>query len=223
VAEPVDTLVEYLRTAKPLAVVRNPTSGANETYIVSLEGGVAIVAKYGGPHPNIKQEAAAWVMARLLGWEDMVAVTVLSAFRPSQGHEIRESSLQVAWHPHEVGPDLDSLPAEDVWRGALFDAIVMHRDRHPNNWLACPPVASGEPRLKLIDHGHTWDTGGQPSSRIYEKHQGKPIPNELRTALGGALRRVDRSPLPRLIDGAAVEAVRKRLTFVLQSETLGVP
>jgi hypothetical protein len=223
VAEPVDILTEYLRTAKPLAVVRNPASAANETYIVSLDGGVSIIAKYGGPHPNIKQEAAAWVMARLLGWDDLVAATVLAAFRPSPVHEMRDSSLQVVWFPHEVGPDLDALPEADVWRGALFDAMVLHRDRHAGNWLACPPVSSGEPRLKLIDHGHTWDLAGQPSSRIYEKLQGKPVPDELKGALERAHRGVDRSPLTRLIDGAAVEAVKKRLTFVLQSGSLGVP
>src|SRR5438552_6912232 len=176
VADAIDTLVEYLRTSRPVAVVRNPASAANETYIASLEGGVSIIAKSGGPHPNIKPEAAAWHMARLLGWEDMVAVTILAAFRPSPRHEMRDSSLQVAWHPHEVGADLDSLPLDDVWRGAVFDAVVMHRDRHPGNWLACPPVSSGEPRLKLIDHGHTWDASGQPSSRIYERMQGQPVP-----------------------------------------------
>lgn len=221
-AEPVDTLVEYLRTAKALGVVRNPTSGVNETYIVSLEGGVSIIAKYGGPHPNIKLEVAAWIFARMLGWEDMVAVTVSSGFRPTPGDEMRDSSLQVVWYPHEVGPDLDALPAEDVWRGALFDAIVLHRDRHPGNWLACPPVASGQPRLKLIDHGHTWDAGGQPSSQIYNKHQGKPVPDELKPALEGALKGIDRSPLRALLDGAAVDAVKKRLTYVVQSGIVGV-
>lgn len=222
-AEPTEQLADYLTTARVLAVVQNPHPGANESYVAVLDGGVAVIAKYGGPHPNIEKEAAAWELARILNWTDLVSVTVMADFRPSEAHPSTKSSLQVIWHPSEVGPALDGFPEVDQWRGAVFDAVALHGDRHPGNWLGVPPPTSGQPRLKLIDHGIAWNSTGQPNSQLYALKQGQLLPDELRPDLDAALKRLDASALGRLIGPDATEGVRRRLTFLVQKGTLGVP
>ena len=102
----------------------------------------------------MRYEAAAWVLAKGLGWTDLVATTVLretDAF-PDVDEEVT-TSLQVLWPGFELDANLDQFPDEDIWRAALFDVLIFHTDR-THNWGAVP--GHGQKRLKLIDHGYAF-------------------------------------------------------------------
>src|SRR5436309_2912045 len=112
--------------------------GHPSSFLVVLEGGVGALAKLetvGGDAPQmIRRERAAWVLARLLGWQEMVAATVLRDVPvPAGGHG--HASVQVLWPTNDVGVAEDAFPEEDQWRAAIFDALIRATDRHAGNWL----------------------------------------------------------------------------------------
>src|SRR5438128_1594760 len=104
-----DELEYYLREADVLDCATPSYSGAHSAKVrLLLEGGVPALAK---PEVGIsdgarvvRREVAAWVIARELGFSDMVACTVLRDTVPLVGGGQGTASVQVIW-PEPVMPD----------------------------------------------------------------------------------------------------------------------
>jgi len=218
-----DDLEAFLKTARALAIVPNPKPGANQSFLVGLEGGVAVVAKYDGPHVNVNQELAAWRLARLLEWTDLVAATVRADFQPTPGQPMQSAVLQVAWAPREVGTDPANFPDDKIWRAGIFDAIVLHGDRHPGNWLGSPPPEPGiQSHLRLIDHGIGWGTGGAPNSPFYLARRDQPIPAELAGRGQVARDHLADADLEALLGKAVSDGIEARMTLLIDRGHLNV-
>jgi hypothetical protein len=192
--EGLDELEEYLRTARILDVVSpGNIGGAHEKRLLILEGGVGVIAKPADVSPEapqmVRREAAAWVLARLLGWSDLVAATVIREIPSfSSGGDV-EASLMVAWPNNQ--PDQDpGFDDHDVWRAAVFDAAIRQSDRAGHNWL-CVPESGGQgtAKLKLIDHGYAFFFPGrdQIGSTFVEAKRGQPIPDAVLEGVNEAL------------------------------------
>jgi hypothetical protein len=157
--EGLDELEECLRTARILDVVApGNIGGAHDKRLLILEGAVGVIAKpadASGEAPQMmRREVAAWVLARTLGWSDLLAATVLRHIRSFSSGEQVEASIMIAWP--NCQPDQDpGFDENDIWRAAVFDASIRQSDRAGHNWLCVPAVGGGgTPKLKLIDHGY---------------------------------------------------------------------
>lgn len=224
-----EELERYLRQADVIdqAAFAVTTPHAHPTYRVILTGGVAAMVKPSDEIADgealVGQEVAAWVLAKALGWPDLLAATVLRSL-PSRvtGLSVR-ASLQVIWPdclpdaPHQgFGPD-------DTWRAAIFDAIVGQTDRVGHNWVAVP-AAAGRPRLKLIDHGYSFTTGmGPPRSTFYALHAGQSIPAAHRNAISTLLGSFPTGDLQGLLSQSEATDARTRAGRLLQRGVLQLP
>jgi hypothetical protein len=224
-----EDLERYLRQADVIdrAAFAVTAPHVHPTYRVILTGAVAAMVKPSdeiadGP-ALVGREVAAWVLAKALGWPDLLATTVLRDL-PSRGTRLPvRVSLQVIW------PDcLPDAPPErfgpgDTWRAAVFDAIVGQTDRAGHNWLAVPGAA-GQPRLKLIDHGYCFTTGmGPPGSTFYELHSGEPIPTPHLDAIRSLLGSFPVGDLGRLLPPSEVTDARRRAETLLERGVLQLP
>jgi len=182
-----DDLELYLQRASILDAAASTLGGAHGGKVrILLEGGVSALAK---PEAGIAEgaqvvirEVAAWTLARELGWADLVACTVLRDV-PLVGGGTGRASVQLLW-PDNAQPDFDITvySEHDVWRAAIFDAVIAHADRS-HNWLGLPDE-SGAYRLKLVDHGYALDFPGRSfESAFYKRHEGEQIPDAYRARL----------------------------------------
>lgn len=181
-----DDLERFLVSAPILSLSTNGAHGAHMSYLAVLESGVGVLLKpedaiADGP-VMVRREVAAWVLARELGWPDLVSATVLRPVTsPTTGAEIA-ASVQVLWPNNQPAVPVDAFPEEDLWRAAIFDALVQQSDRHPNNWLGVPRDGDGI-RLKLIDHGFAFDQNRGFQSPFTERYRGAEIPDPHRAAI----------------------------------------
>ena len=89
----------------------------------------------------------------------------------------------MVWPVNERGPSLDKFEAGDVMRAAIFDALTVHGDRHPGNYLAVPQTTVGvQARLKLVDHGYAF-TAADTASPFYQANRGQEIPDDCHGAI----------------------------------------
>jgi hypothetical protein len=200
----IEDLERYISTADIESTLAWPLRGAHPSYMLVLVGGVSVLAKPADEAPSgagmSKHETAGWVLARELGWYDLIAVTVMREIpsRKNVGTNTA-ASLQVIWPANDKGPALTALTKEDIIRAAILDMLMVHGDRHNQNYLAVPPTGSGvQPRLKLVDHGYAF-TANDTGSPFYQAVRGQPLeepyfsrlqgldPNRLKTALDGLL------------------------------------
>ena len=216
-------LEDYLRTARIVHVVPLPGGGGHQhKQLLILDGGLGVVAKLaeGGDPGRISQqirsEVAAGILARELGWAELVPTTALRAMRSSFTGAMVAASIQIAWPRFEVAAVLGLNPGSceesDRWRIAIFDALAANPDRNDGNWGFIDQL----PLPKLIDHGHAFDPG-QPetTSPFALEKRGTAIPDEylhqIRAFAGGAAT----SALGEVLDEAVVQSVFQRAsTFV---------
>lgn len=125
----------------------DPLRGGQEvSTLLSLEGGDRGVYKKSSDEPELsaygipqgtyyKREVAAGVVAHMLGFGDLVPVTVPRKSQDTYGS--MQSFVDNAQTAYEHGTDEDSEfgSDEDVARAALFDYIIGSEDRHSNNWM----------------------------------------------------------------------------------------
>jgi hypothetical protein len=181
--EGIDELETYLTTARILERARFANHGAHPSDMLILEGGVGVLAKPADATPDagdmVPREVAAWVVARALGWTDLMATTVL---RQINGVD---TSVAVLWPSSMPDTPADQFPDDDVWRAAVFDVLVTQSDRSGHNWLAVPaPGSGGQPRLRLVDHGYAFDFPGRPlASSFVELRRDHEIPDDIHEAL----------------------------------------
>lgn len=210
--ESLDELEGYLRHANVLSVATFPLHGAHPSFRVTLEGGVAVLAKPVDATPDaakmVPREVAAWIVARALGWSDLLAATVLREVPGIRETESVAASLQVLWPDFQPDAPLAVFRDDDVWRAAVFDVLIAQTDRSGHNWLAVPPPgAEEESRLKLVDHGYAFDFEGRAlASSFFAAKRGQPIPADVKATLA---RLVDEWPPPGLADLLEPEALTK--------------
>lgn len=192
-----ELLEEYLRTAPIIYQGTWPHGGAHQNKMeLILEGGLGAIAKPAdwadGPR-TVQCECAAWTVAKLFGWEDLLAVTVLREVK-SIGDQLVDAAVQIAW-PRPT-PDLEAaFDDRDVWQAATFDYVIENSDRGGHNWLAVPGDAQ-TPMLKLIDHGYAFGAPGRPfQSTFFGQREGQDLPSFILDDLGLFLTRAHDSGL----------------------------
>ena len=191
------SLEEYLAAAAiDLHANFEGGGGHANKQLVLVRGGFGAVAKLATDDQTRRQarsEVAAYAVARALGWDDLVPVTVYRTV-PSPSGDV-EASVQILWPSFktaaELGIDHTSVAETDSWRVAILDVLLMNSDRNASNW---GQVA--QTRIALIDHGHAL-IGGQPGlgSDFATSRLGHEIPAPMKEALerltssgGGQLR-----------------------------------
>jgi len=222
-----DALEQYVMTAPVLGTFEWPRRGSYPSYLLVLEGGVGVLAKPDDEHQDgpliTKREASAWVLARLIGWSDLVATTVLRPLSSNRNSSVVHASLQVVWS--EAGTkNVSEFSDDDVWRAAVFDAVIRNADRSGEaNWLAVPAYVAS-PMLKLPDHGYSLEPGlAPPSSLLFNEKQGQALPLECIDALvslEAALN--DQDPLQALLPNATA-GILERVRALLRSRILQLP
>lgn len=97
----------YLKTARILGTYVFPHRGSYPSYLLILEGGVGALAKPEDEHqdgPEItRRQAAAWVIAREMGWGDLVSTTVLRELSSQSVGLVVASVRTVSFFPRSVG------------------------------------------------------------------------------------------------------------------------
>jgi hypothetical protein len=179
-----DELETYLVRSPILYAAAHAMGGGGHpsSFVAALEGGVGVLVKTAdasGEAPAMcRREAAAWRLARALGWPEMVAATVIREV-PSLGSGAPvEASVQILWPMNQPGVSEDEFSEEDLWRAAVIDALVRSTDRHPANWLGVPlDAAGGRRQLKLIDHGHAFDLTRGLQAPFYLGRRGQGLPD----------------------------------------------
>lgn len=226
-----DALEYYLAGASLVSSWTFPRPGQHRSYVLVLEGGIGVLAKpedaAGLPAAPamVRREVAAWVIARYLGWSDLVSTAVLRLIpSPTSGQDVY-ASLHVLW-PNSA-PDIDvPFLDDDVWRAAVFDAVMGQTDRAGHNWVVFPDPAGGQAvptRLALVDHGNSLQPGiYPPSSTFYTRKAGQPIPDELLEALVNLHGRLPGN-LTGLIDAGEAGGVSDRVETLLNKRVLQLP
>ena len=231
-----DALETYLRDA-PLLYAFAPQvhggGGHGGKFAAVLDGGVAVFCKpasgVGDAGRAARNEVAAWIVARQLGWTEMMAATILRSLRSPAGGNEEEMALQILWPGSDFTPDPSGFTDEEIWKAALFDYLIFHSDRTNNNWLGVPPaalpfpgpVAGHRQQLKLIDHGYAFNYPGRDylSSSFVERRRGATIPDELR----GSVRSLAGSAagaLSGLLDQSEIESLVTRVNEIDSSGVL---
>ncbi len=225
-------LTEYLGCARPLDVVPLGGGGGHaRKRTVILEGGVAVAAKYDDPTPGgqagaqIRAEAAAWTLARELGWHHLVALTVLRNLEdPDDPSGVVEASVQVL-HPRfktsiEGGFAVSMCADDDRLRCAAFDVLASNTDRNNGNWgmvadVACP---------RLIDHGHAFETfAGPPGGDFVMASVGHSLPDDILAELKEFIAHESNSDLSVLLGAQKAGRVFARARTLVGTATVPAP
>jgi hypothetical protein len=233
--EAIEALEQYLRSAPILAIAQPPVAGGAHPgkQTLLLTGGIRVIAKPGidptdTTEPAMRREAAAWEVAKALGFSGLIATTVIRRIpHPDRTADDVEASVQVHWpDAHLFCAPVNAFPEEDIWQAAIFDAVVAHQDHNGTNWLAVPaPGRPEQPRLKLIDNAYAFEhpSGGPaPNSSFYELCKGQELPDY---AVEGLEALVDKWPLEaleRLVEEGARNRVCERAQMLLQRRVLEV-
>lgn len=224
-----DELERYLTAAAVLDVAAFPTQSghAHPTYRLILEGAVAVLQKpadaIGDGGLLVRREVAAWNIAREMGWPDLVATTVLRTLPSPATDASADASLQVIWPDCLPDAPPDRFTDDDVWRAAVFDAVVGQTDRAGHNWLAVPATGPAR-RLKLIDHGYAFmEATVPPNSTFYEMKRGQAMPTGVVNALRRLLAGFPGSAVRDLLPGASVDALEARARRLERSGVLQLP
>lgn len=167
----------------------------------------------------IRREAAAWVIAKHLGWTDMVGATVIRSMPLPDGTGVDEASIQVVWAPAEANK-FRAFPEEDIWRAAVFDYLIEQSDRHNHNWLV-QYHDDGTPRLRLIDHGYSFGMKGRRlASKFHSFRRNESVPEWILEDIRRLLAELDESELPDLLEREAISALRGRAERLLDRRVL---
>jgi hypothetical protein len=180
-------LEDLIQTAQIVhACPLDRSGGGQEAQLLVLEGGVGVVAKLAesgnATHQlQIRAECAAWLLAQLLEWPDLVPVTTMRVVRSLRTDSYMATSVQLAWPLFEVAAEAGpggtpryarDCPADEISRVALFDVLALNSDRHGLNWGF---VRGMDDRPKLIDHGHAFDAATSASFDFINERRGQPV------------------------------------------------
>jgi hypothetical protein len=226
--EPYDELERYLQIATILYVGAFDRGGAHpDKRLVVFEGGVGALAKparAGDAEKTamVRCEAAAWVLARDLGWHDLVATTILRQVPLESGGEDVEASLQILWPAFETagerGANASTCHENDRWRIGVFDALCRNTDRNAGNW----GFIRGSNAARLLDHGYAFEPWPEraPGSEFVGLAGDDEVPGELRADVENWLAAADGSPLHEILTEDGVSGVQDRAQQIVENATL---
>ena len=209
-----DELRRKLAEAPVVATRQLPggTRSAAGIVVVTLEGGIEAFWKRGDVEPpgvmGIHREVAAYELALLLGWEDLLQVVAHRYEAVAGGGVAEVASIELL--PHGAD-DLaaSQFPAEDVERAGMFDALIQNNDRGGHNWRGLPEPGGGH-RLKLYDHELAFDPS-RPVNSTFWNEIGQQVPAGLVGHLQDAAPAVAASrELEELLGINEVAALRER-------------
>jgi len=222
-ADTLDQLAEYLRGAAILHSATFAIQASPELSLGAGERGRGSGQAGRRERPAVRSErGSAWEVSRLLGWADMVSVTVLRQIPSFQEARETSASVQVLWPDNQ--PDIDrDFSDMDVWRAAVFDALICQTDRNGHNWLAVPS-RDPAPGLKLVDHAYAFAPDAtEPSSSFFEARRGWPLPSHVTDALRDLLDHLPTSPVAGLLPPEAVDGLADRARRLLDNGRLQLP
>lgn len=213
----VEALEDLLRSAS----VKGPGPPYQEgvtglTASLELEGSAPpVFAKFESEEHGdvyLRRERAAWVIARKLGWTDLVPCTVLRDLElPDGSGETAMASVQVF---SDGEPDVAaSWPDHDQRRAAVFDYLIENSDRWEHNWVTWRDE-DGTPRLRLIDHSFSF---GEPPNRqgpistFYTRCRNELVPDEVLRDVERLRGALDDPELESLLGSEHVAELRERI------------
>jgi len=207
-------VLTVLATASVIAV-DIPTQGSRcsqAIQIVTLEGGLRSFWKRGDMDPpgiaGVRREVAAYELALLLGWDDLMQPTVLRREAVEGGTTAEVAAIEL------LPSGKDDLPVTEfsndaIQRAGVFDFLVVHQDRSGHNWRGIP-IDEGH-LLKLYDHELAFGIAGQTSSTFWT-HIGGVVPEELSELISERREVVSKSEeLSFLLDEPEFEALVARM------------
>ena len=177
-----------------------------------------------GGEASVRRERAAWVVAKMAGWVDLVAPTVIRTWTTG-ALKGTTTSVQLVWsNVRGEGVWQPGFSAEDVWRAACFDVTVDHRDRRHRNYL----VTYGQDgmRVRLIDHSYAfgypshWDA---PASDFVDRVRGRTLPSNIPVLrpLVNILKGAPQSELPDLLGDTEFDRMLERIrTMTLAQQAI---
>jgi hypothetical protein len=223
----IDHLERYLVEADVTQAFTHSMGGGGHpnSFVAILEGGVSVLVKTEEPTEDQKRmarrEVAAWRLARMLEWPDLVSATVLRRITSLTTGADVEASVQVIWANKEMGTALSEFDEDNVWRAATFDALVRQTDRSASNWLGVPGDPShGQREPKLIDHGYAFDMTRQGPAEFYQHFKGHDMPGSCIEALETAQSQI--YALNRLLDGPELDGLISRAELLVETGVLDI-
>lgn len=189
--------IEDLLANAPIMNIDWLGGGANQSYLITLEGGRGVFKPESGRHvltassgiPFYRRSTATYQLAKLLGFCHQgivnVPVTVIRSI-PIKSRQLnrevnRIGSIQEYIDDAEVSVDSNArtLPGDQVNALALFDYIVWQSDRHKENILK-------EAKLYASDNDTTFveeDRYSLVGDQIYRQSNGIAIPEAFRRCM----------------------------------------
>jgi hypothetical protein len=95
-----------------------------------------------------KCEEAAWHLAKLMSYDDLIAPCMVMTTTLPRSPAVHVVSRQIEWSGCQPVASLDAVDQHDLFRTAVFDTVILNKDRHKGNMLQEP--TSG--KLRLIDN-----------------------------------------------------------------------
>lgn len=198
---------------QPSIPIQQGTRSSAGIDTVILEGDVHAIFKIGcEPAPGqagARREVAAYVLARAIGFDDLVGVAALRRELDATGKATDTAAIEFFDDRREDAP-LSEFPRDDIERAGVFDAIIGQPDRS-HNWLAVP--AAPPVRLKLFDHELAFQPGTRVTSvqsRFWDEI-GRQVPSKHRHTVSDALAQLSNFGLRKLLSDDEYFGVEDRL------------
>lgn len=156
-------------------------------YVAWLAGDLPAFWKRGDVDPpgavGVKREVAAYELAKILGWDDLLQVTVLREEPAPDGSTALIASIELLPEGDEHVAATD-FPQGDIERAAVFDALIANSDRGGHNWRGVRSAAN-QWDLKLYDHEMAFQVGGALNSSFWNAI-GRGVPAHLQAHLAAS-------------------------------------
>ena len=213
----------YLETAPPLYYIDPPPGGGGHPgkFGVVLEGGFHLLVKPSDTVDRgervVKNEAAAWQAAKLMGCSYLMSMTIVRPFTSWQTGTLGVlSSAQVIWPAVMPGPSFaDIREIQRAWIAA-FDYVTHCTDRGKgqHNWLAVRCSRTGDIQIKLFDNGFSWDFRDGESEFVSDM-RGQSLAEEILSGVRALNVGASAGPLASLLDDSQLENLSTRCGLIL--------
>jgi len=191
------------------------TRSSRAIEVVTLQGGVEAFWKRGDVDPpglaGVRREVAAYELASILGWHNLLQVTVLRREMTEAGAQVEAAAIELlAEGVDDLAPT--AFPRTQVERAGVFDAVIANIDRMGHNWRGLPDGEGGF-QLKLYDHELAFGIGGSGEvCSSFWSAISESVPVHLRSTLVNAAAAVREAPyLEQLLGRESHQALVGRL------------
>lgn len=218
---PLQSLERYLAEAKIERRNRLSSGSVLNKEVLELSGGVRALLKpvrAKAAMAAARYESAAWHVASILEWADLVPATVLRE-HPNNEHP---SSVQV-WVPEVAHQDLSRCDDETISRAAAFDALVWIQDREEPNFLVLSSGGASKQHVVLIDHGQAFGVGSSMRSVLVNEFVRRQLelPDPVRDRVSKAVPFFGQSgALAGLLSDEKLNAISERADRIVQQPNL---